>query len=285
MSTTRQVYDTNYYVDIDGIVYATTKTGKLRKIKQTLIENKSNDDYLSVVLTISSADNDTKRSRFAVKKLVADHFPIKIRPSKLSNISDEAEQLTDVQHFDIHHIDGDLYNCAAENLYYCMIGSKSETAGKPSQAALYRSINDNEIQSEFAEYEERPAVDVLGYIATTDGRILSNLRKNQVEIRPFFNNEHDKHLSVMLTIATGEKHRFCLPDLIIRTFRKDAKLLEKLSYKIFYRDGNNRNCAITNLIAAYKLPDSDTRAIRRQQVGQSEEEAKLTLASNGVIEN
>jgi len=297
MSTLRRVYDTNYSISIDGVVYAPTKTGKLRKLKPTWVENKSPEKcYVHVVLKIAEQDNEheaddyehvpdkEKRKRFAIKKLVADHFPIRVRTSKTSMLlpyAESAEQLSDVNQADIYHIDGDEYNCSAKNLYYCAEGSKGADAEKPSQAALYKPI----FEISEAEYDVQPLADVLGYVATTDGRILSNLRKNQAEIKPFFNNEHDKHLSVMLTIASGDKHRFCLPDQIIKAFKKGSNELDNYPYKIFYKDGNNKNCALTNLIAAYRIPDEEIRAIRRQLVGKSYEDAKLILASYGVIEN
>jgi len=285
MSETVEIYDSKYTVDSNGNVFVPTKTGKARKIKPTLFENKYEQSYMFVVLKVNGAGGEEKRTQFPLKKIMADHFPI--RTFTDGELSETKEYLSDLQHRDIDHIDGDIYNCSADNLFYYVGGKPKNLANKTQSngctcrraTEFYRVIDG----SRKMDIGEKPLPMVPNYTAMSDGKIYSQHKKKEVEIKPFFNNKDDKHLSINLT-SYGTRTRYCLPDLIIRTFRKDIFDIEMQPYKIFYENGDSQDCHISNLIVARKLTSSETEELKSELIGKDEAEVERILYERGIIE-
>jgi len=298
MEHTRRIYNSDYSIAPDGKIYKATKTGKQRLIKSFPIETKKSDGYIAVRLNLQS-EGSGRTAQIAVKKIVADHFPIHIM-SKYGTIK-TPEYIENAAPSDLGHIDGDIYNCAVDNIFYYDGGKPKESVGYVSKRRLFHIV-DLPSPSDGAKAPAAnadtlaPAADnadtmydipfAPNNFVTTSGNVYSFNRSSNAElIRTFRNNANDKHLSVRLTTDVGERKRFLVPEVMLKTFYpKEMKKIDGQVYHIFYRDGNSNNCALDNLVMGVKISPEQTRVIRKEMMDMSDENQKIVLKSYNAIE-
>jgi len=288
----RQVFDTKYRISSFGKVRSDDR-------EMTISTPNSASSALTVSLTV-----DGKRKTYPLKKLVAQHFPIKVvsLDDEIVMQCDTHERAIDIDILEdptptrLTHIDGDRNNCAAHNLIYNKnefykqkeTGKKAVEKSKPAQTQedkdWYIKPEDKFILSSLTEW--LPIRGFPGYSINPEGKI-RNSRTTET-ITPRFCNASDKHLSVRVYVEdeNGKQHRksIVVPQAVIETFDlPNCTRIKCKNYQIMYRDDNPMNCNVNNLFVAQKLTKTEIRDIERKMASLNDSERKSFKQMIGLI--
>jgi len=281
--TYKKIYGSEYLITVHGTIFTRTKTGKPRLMNPSTVVNKNKNDYLAVKLELEKDGKKSKKT-IPVKKIVADHFKIRVMDG--NTLLPEPELIDNAHVDNLDHIDGDIKNCAAENICFYNKFDPNRCCPRLSRSLIYRKIED------YSDVNESDILidDIPGYYATSNGKIISTLMGKETALTPFKNNESDKHLSVMMSFEDKNYNRkrktFVVSQLIAKAFRPYFKnQLESGQVKITYRDGDPSNCSIHNLVLLEKLSDPEIRKIRKEIEGKSEDYVQEYMMANGLLEN
>jgi len=290
-SKAKNIYDTNYIITSKGEVYSKSKLGRLKQIPASLNVSSDGNEYIYVYLRVKSTQNEDKISskKIPVKKIMADHFKIKSIKSRFeyNGTYDYSYDVTGDCYDCIRHIDGNVYDCSVENLYFDpSLAKEYKKAERVSRKGLYRLQYYDDAFTNYPEKVDLGKVDPLleGYSLKHNGDFISHKKKETI-MTPKLHHKCDRHLSVMVSTIDGKRKWYVLCQLMLRAFKpKVAEELLNTEHEIFYSDGNRENCNIVNIVVGVKLSDATIREHRKNMQDMNEDKKQDYMNGNLLLE-